>query len=122
VVIGSPCRCTTFQGPSSGLRIIVVRGAIGVMSSLPPTLALGEDHLVGFGVAFDELDCREVVLLEHFVDIVYRGHLDCSFPSIPCTRHTLFTILPGRGVLGELLIEGVLEKFAPRRSVHLVYV
>ena len=35
----SACRCTTFQVPSSDLKIIVTRRAIGVTSSLPPTLA-----------------------------------------------------------------------------------
>ena len=37
--MGSACRCTTFHSPSSGRKIIVVRRASGVMSSLEPTLA-----------------------------------------------------------------------------------
>src|SRR5918997_2694896 len=38
--MGSACRCTIFQVPSSGRKIIVARVAIGTISSLPPTLAL----------------------------------------------------------------------------------
>lgn len=38
VVIGSACRCTTFQVPSSGRKIIVTRRGNGTLSSLPPTL------------------------------------------------------------------------------------
>ena len=40
VVIGSACRCTTFQVPSSGLKIVVTLRANGVMSSLAPSLAM----------------------------------------------------------------------------------
>ena len=40
VVIGSAWRCSTFQVPSSGRKIIVTRRADGETSCLPPTLAL----------------------------------------------------------------------------------
>jgi hypothetical protein len=36
----------------------------------------GEDPLVGFGIPFNELGCREVILLKCLVKIIYRGHLD----------------------------------------------
>ena len=38
-VIGSACRWTSFQVPSSGRKTLVTRRATGVTSSLPPTFA-----------------------------------------------------------------------------------
>src|SRR6266702_8807273 len=40
VVIGPACRCTTFQVPSSGRKIVVTRRANGTISCLAPSLAL----------------------------------------------------------------------------------
>ena len=37
--MGSACRCTTFQVPSSGRKMLVTRRATGAGSSLGPTLA-----------------------------------------------------------------------------------
>ncbi len=46
--MGSACRCTTFQVPSSGLKIIVTGRANGAISSLPLTLAFARSiHNVG---------------------------------------------------------------------------
>jgi hypothetical protein len=36
--MGSACRCTTFQVPSSGRKIIVARTAYAVVSSLSPIM------------------------------------------------------------------------------------
>jgi hypothetical protein len=38
--MGSACRCTTFQVPPSGRKIIVTRKSHGVISSAAPTFAL----------------------------------------------------------------------------------
>jgi hypothetical protein len=36
---------------------------------------MGEEALHGLGVAFQELIERQVVLLDHFIEIVYGSHL-----------------------------------------------
>jgi hypothetical protein len=41
-----------------------------------------------------------VILLDEFVYIIFGGHPDCPFPSIPCDHPTLFIQRRGRGVLG----------------------
>jgi hypothetical protein len=47
-VIGSACRCTIFQTPSSGRKIIVTRRLTGVTASCPPTLALVRSTLTTY--------------------------------------------------------------------------
>jgi hypothetical protein len=37
--------------------------------------SVGEDRLVGFGVAFEELVERSLQLLDYSVKIIYRSHL-----------------------------------------------
>jgi hypothetical protein len=78
---------------------------------------MGEHHLHGFRIPFDELAQRELTLLNYFVKIIYRSHLDTtsidgtsSFPK--ATTHllpvaealkllALFTDSRRRGLLGS---------------------
>ena len=48
VVIGSACRCTIFQTPSSRAMIIVARRLMGVTASCPPTLAWDRSTLTRY--------------------------------------------------------------------------
>jgi hypothetical protein len=67
--MGSACRCTTFQEPSSGLRVIVTRRSHGVTSSLPPTFAVGalypqnagklRSHVLRYGLEVVDLTISE---------------------------------------------------------------
>jgi hypothetical protein len=46
--------------------------AIGVSEGY--VFLMGEHHLVGLRVHFNELGCRERIVLNYFVDIIYCSH------------------------------------------------
>ena len=48
VVIGSACRCTIFQTPSSGAMISVTRKLLGLTASCPTNLALARSILTSY--------------------------------------------------------------------------
>src|SRR5829696_8991486 len=68
---------------------------------------VGEQRLIGFGVAFYELGCGELIVLDQFVNIVYGGHLlkitsmvgTYSLTSPLCDHPTLYTRVRGREIL-----------------------
>src|SRR5215208_3667286 len=51
VVIGSACRCTIFQPPSSRAMIIVARRLMGVTASCPSTLAWDRSTLTRYAIS-----------------------------------------------------------------------
>src|SRR3712207_5697733 len=98
-------RCDTLHSLSDLLPSMVERTE-GVKESY--VFSMGEHHLVGFGVPFEELVPRSLTLLDYFIYIVYRSHLEItsvvvtsSFTSTPCEHPTLFTLVRGRCVLGS---------------------
>jgi hypothetical protein len=76
---------------------------------------MGEHHLHGLGVSFDELVQRTLTLLDYLVKIIYRGYLleitsivgTSAFPSTPCAYPTLFTEHRGRLEFSEVRIAAV---------------
>jgi hypothetical protein len=65
---------------------------------------VGEQLLIGFGVAFYELGRGELIVLDQFVNIIYVRHLlkitsmveTYSLTSPHCDHPTLFTRVRGR--------------------------
>src|SRR5918994_5778982 len=94
----------------------------------------GVEVLQGIGVSSGELIEHQVILLDHFIKIVYGSDPDCPFLSIPRDHPTLFTRVRGRRILGSSLAEScigcrrwgrgwLLRPFTPRGGdLHLVVV
>jgi hypothetical protein len=65
-------RCCTLQGPSH--LIPPKRGrAEGVGEGY--VVSMGVELLIASGIPFNDLAQRQVIWLEHFVEIIYCGHL-----------------------------------------------
>src|SRR5215208_1575375 len=94
--------------------------AIGVGETR--VFSVGKELLHRFGVPFHEFVQRQLILLDQLIDILYGRHLeftstvDASFlPLALCDHPTLFTEVPGRGILRTSLPPSS-EKFGARNS------
>src|SRR4028119_1084581 len=65
-------RCETLH-PLGDLLEAMVQRTEGVKEGR--VFSMGEHRLVGFGVPFEELVERSLILLDYLVEIVYRSHL-----------------------------------------------